>query len=151
MNIKSNFILFLISGLLIISCTSSAKNHIYSRELENSDLRVKELQKYFILRSDAQDAEFDIFDVNIGASRSIPGPTGRDYKVALLLTPENAELWTSDVEESSKELDYRWAIKITENNPNFKISSSPEFYIDTNKEVTFFKDEGIVFLRIRQD
>lgn len=151
MNIKIFFMLFIINGLLIISCTPSSTNHVYSREIGDPGSRVKKLQDFFILRSDTLDAEFDIFDVNIGASRSIPGPTGRDYKVALLLTPKNAQLWITDVIKSPDKFDYSWAMDITKSNPNFKISSTPEFYIEADKEVTFFKNEGIVFIRIRQD
>lgn len=138
--------------ITLISCFSDNKTHVNSMEIKTTESRVKEVQKYFNLRGNTLDVEFDIFDVNLYSSRvSVPGPTSRDYKVAILTDPEGLKLWTQDVELASASIDIQWAMDLVKENPNFKIDEEPISYFSKNKEVIIFSNSNAVFVRIQQN
>ncbi len=147
--IKYYFIIFNLS-IFILSC-SSPSNHVTSQNINNSQDRINELSKYFNLRTEVLDTEFDIFDVNLNDRNSIPGATSRDYKIALLIEEENLEAWLTDVDITSFPLNYTWTFELTKNNKNFETSSEPLMFTSKNKELLLFEAEGIILLRIVQN
>lgn len=154
--LKNIFTLLLLL-LSLFSCTESKKETVpdyrtvKSENLKTSEDRIIKLKEYFHLRGNTLDAEFDIFDVNIGANRSIPGASSRDYKVALLLEVSETNLWKEDVTESTTPLNYSWAENLIKNNQNFDTTGTPKFYTSPNKEVIIFDKSGTILIRIVQN
>lgn len=154
--VKIIFALYLLL-LFIYSCSEDKSETVTdyrtvnSKNLTTPEERISKLKNYFHLRGNTLDAEFDIFDVNIGASRSIPGASSRDYNVVLLLDANETNLWKEDVTESTSPLDYSWAEDLVKNNQNFSTTGTPEFYTSPNKEVTIFNETGTVLIKIVQN
>lgn len=130
---------------------SQAHNHVTSSEIKTSQERIGKLKKYFTPKTDILDTEFDIFDVNIDATRSIPGATSKDFKIVLLVDPINMDSWTIDTKISSSTVDYQWISDLIKNNSNFKPVSKPLLFTGVGREVIIFKVEGIIGIRIRHD
>jgi hypothetical protein len=133
----------------ILSCVTPV-SRITSEELNDSEARIKELGRYFNIRTDIIDAEFDIYDTNLNSRDSIPGATTRDYKIAVLTEKTNIDAWLTDVNITSFPVNYTWSEKLINNNKNFKTDSKPLLYKGNSKELILFKDEGIIFIRIKQ-
>jgi hypothetical protein len=146
---KYKYIMLLISVIIIAGCHND--NHAASANLATPFARVTELKKYLNLKTEVLDAEFDIFDVNLNADWEIPGPTGRDYKIALLVKPEDVDVWLRDVTPTSFPLDYSWAHPLLKNDERFHIDSPPLMFTGEDKELILFRRQGIILIRIRQD
>jgi hypothetical protein len=141
----------MICFIFTVACSSENQNHLQSSKIEKASQRVKVLKKYFRLRSKTFDAEFDIFDVNLAGSRiTVPGPTSRDYKVALLTDQAGIKLWSQDVKLIQTDLSYEWGLELIKSNSSFKLNEKPKYYSSTAKKVIIFEDAGIVFVRIEQ-
>lgn len=143
-------ILFL---LLSLSACSGGPKRVDSKGLKSAGERVEELAKYFRLRTEVVDAEFDIFDTNLNSGPfELPAPTSRLYMVALLLKPEDIESWTNDVTLTSQPLNYEWGPELVKDNDSFtEAKGEVSMFTAENKELILYKDEAIIFIRIKQD
>lgn len=138
--------------LTILSCISENKTNVNSLGIHTSEQRIQEIKKYFKLRGNTIDVEFDIFDLNLYTSRvSIPGPTSRDYRVAILTDSEGVKLWIKDVQLAQDSFDFQWAKELVKDNPNFKIDTEASIYFSQNKEVIVFNESNVVLVRIIQN
>ncbi|MEJ2664905.1 MAG: hypothetical protein P8107_12845 [Spirochaetia bacterium] len=140
---------FLSALLLLFSC-SNGDNFITSKNIGNTSERIQTLRKYYKLKTEILDTEFEIFDVNLNADRSIPGPTDRDYKIVILVKSENIDTWTNGLTITSFPVNYDWAKDLLNGNNKFNFSGSPLLYKELYKELIVFKKEGIIFIRIKQ-
>lgn len=120
-----------------------------SENLTTPKARTEAVSKYFNVRTEIKDVEFDIYDVNLN-NRSIPGPSDRDYKMAFLLPEGKIDPWLSDVVVTSFPKDYSWGLELIKGNDNFTLGSEPEMYTGDNKTVILFRKENILFMRIQQ-
>jgi len=130
------------------SCKTEG-NHVNSENLTTPKARTEAVSKYFNVRTEIKDVEFDIYDVNLN-NRSIPGPSDRDYKMAFLLPEGKIDPWLSDVVVTSFPKDYSWGLELIKGNDNFTLGSEPEMYTGDNKTVILFRKENILFMRIQQ-
>ncbi len=139
--------------LMTVAVCSSQKNHLRSGDYQNKEEKIAVLKQYFNVRTQVLDAEFDIYDVNMNASLSIPGPTHRDYQVALLLKKEDAEKYLSDVVLTSFPKDSAWCRRLLMNNKNFHLKNEKDFwtYTGDHKLAFYFEKECILCIRIYQD
>lgn len=136
--------------LCIVSCESS--NFIESKKYKTKQERIKVLKKYFKLRSEILDARYTIFDVNLN-NRSIPGPTSRDFKVIVKIDPANFQKWDEPDNITTEPLSYDWAIAILQDNADttFALSGEKIHYVSQYKEMTIFKETGVVVISIVQN
>ncbi len=137
--------------LLLATACGRNTSHIRSQGIDSPLERIHTLEKYFNLRTPVQDAEFDIFDVNLNTRGSIPGPTSRDYKIALLLLDNDIDAWLSDVSLTSFPLSTDWARALVSHNKRFSLQSVPLMYTAKDKEILLYRDESILCIRIKQD
>jgi len=135
---------------VVLSCKSN-ENYFSSKNIDEPSKRIERLKEYYNLKSEIIDTEFEIFDVNYNANRSIPGPTNRDYKIVVLVKPEYIDDWTNEFTITSFPLNYDWVDELIKDNNNFNIYTSPMMYTGVNKELILFEKEGIILIRIKQD
>lgn len=144
-----NLILYCFVLTIVIGCTSSTL--VESRNYSSSAKRINVLKRYFKTRSDILDTVFKIYDVNMN-TRSIPGPTDRDYQIILKIDPKEIDTWHEPQSVTSFPFEYDWAfalLKETGHN-DFDLSGSKIFYSSENKKMIIFQDTGVIFIRIEQ-
>lgn len=150
---RACIILFPCLLLSIFACTGG-KRHVTSKELDSPEARVEELKKYFRLRTELLDAEFDIFDVNLNPGLfELPGATSRLYKVALLVKKDDLKSWLDEnCAITSFPIDEEWTEELVKDNNNFRLEEGPRFvYRSEHKDMIVYESEGVIFIRIRQD
>lgn len=135
--------------LSLFSC-GKQKNSISSKEFPTAQKRVKALQKYMNLKSPVEDCHFAIYDVNLNAKRSTPGPTDRKYEVALKVLPEHFSAWTQDLTHTSFPLNTGWYDSLLIKQNGFDYSTPTIMSKDGGKIVIGYENEGLLFIRIRQ-
>ena len=144
--------IFTLTLLVIFALSCHDESNFRSSEnIDNPADRIETLRNYISLKSELIDAEYNIFDVNLNSNRSIPGPSSRDYKIALLIDKNNIANWLQDLNTSSFQLDYDWIYDLIKSNDNFYLSSKPIIYTGENTELILFEEESIIFIRIVQD
>lgn len=135
--------------LSLFSCNKS-NNQVTSKDIPKASQRVKTLQNYLLFKSPVDDCHFDIYDVNLSAGRSIPGPTDRTYKVALKVAPEHFEAWTEGLTHTSFPLNTTWYDSLIEKQKGFTYSTPTFMSKDGSKIVIGYQNEGLLFIRIHQ-
>lgn len=142
---------------LLSSCkktTNQNPNILDSTNYKTSTERVQVLKNEIISKSDFNDAEFVLFNVN-GFTKNdrlaIPGASSWDYKFVIKINPSDIDKWTEDfVKFDPKEYNLNWTKAITNNRlNNWKTKSQPEFYRRSNNEVILivYRKESILFKR----
>lgn len=139
--------------LALAAFVSAAGNRVVSDGLATSAERVKVLKKYLKLRSEIQDTAFDIYDVNLDAGSSIPGPTHRDFRIALALKKADAKKWLSGLVITSFPKDRAWCDALIAGRQSLKTGHPQDVWTYTGKDKTafYFEKDGILCLRIYQD
>jgi len=148
---KTIFYLFLLLFLSCSSFSSTSNTHIDSSHLFTKEKRIKELSKYFILRTAILNTHFFINDVNLN-SRTVPGATYRDYRIAIKIDKQHIPVWISDVNPTNDVLPCEWTRdSLFCNDPDFNLSYNPEIYQAESKVVLLYRNEGVLFIRIQQN
>ncbi len=143
--------LIMITGIIILfSCNREYVNPVKSSFYKTKEERINSLKNFFHPRSEIKDAEFEIYDVNMN-NCSIPGPTDRDYRIAVIMDTVYLDKWKDEnMHRAVKPFNYEWGIELIKNNPAYNISTLPEAYKTDGREMYIFKKEGIIFIRIIQ-
>jgi hypothetical protein len=77
------------------SVTAAAAAKPASSEGLSLQQKIAVLQNHITMKSDIIDAYFSLFNVN-AAPRSIAGASSKEYKIILIIKPENVSLWEKD-------------------------------------------------------
>jgi len=136
-----------LDSLESVAGTNGPVLDIESTNINLSSDRVAMVKKRIKTASPILDAEFDIYDVNAGNSRSIPGASDRDYRVIMKIRSEYLLRWSKGMERVP-DYDYSW-MKSTPRFEKWKIQSRPKIYKRPNEEsyVLIFNRENIVAKR----
>lgn len=141
---------------ILASCANSHKNNtLTSVEIESTEDRIAILKREIVSKSEFQDAEFLLFNVNgFTNSRvtSIPGPSSWDYRFAIKVEPSEVKNWIADFTKiDAKEYTSDWINSLViHRNQNWERKSAPEVYKreESNTFIIVYQKEGIVFKRI---
>jgi hypothetical protein len=154
MNNPRFIVIFLIVGCF--SCKESLRQ-LSSKDFISKKVRVEILKKEIISKSEFQDAEFELFNVN-GFSDGwtmISGASYWDYKFVVKVNQADIDKWTAEMLKVELEnYDISWTTTIIEKRKTeWIINSIPEFYTRKNSDVTLlvYRAEGIIFKRVIQD
>ncbi len=141
--------LFLLSIFLLSAHNSS--NTIESKNYNSPEKRIQILKKYFNLKSEIIDAVYEIDDANIDA-RSVPGATYRNYRIIIKIKKSDFSKWTDPECAPLLHPEYDWAVHLLKNNStaSFALSGKCEGYSTQNKEMFFFRQNGLILIRIVQ-
>ncbi|MBX3723819.1 MAG: hypothetical protein KF713_18380 [Turneriella sp.] len=128
-------------------------NRVRSVDYPGKEKRLEVLKKHLKLHTSVSDAAFDLYDVNLNADSSIPGPTHRDYRVALRLPAGAAARWLTGIAVTSFPHDAAWCHALLAENIHVTPRQKANFWTYTakNKTAFFFKEDNILCLRIFQD
>ena len=132
-----------------INDSSSDTCKIESKNYSSPEKRIQVLKNHFNLKSEVIDAEYDIYDVNMNP-RSIPGPTDRDYKIIVKINPPDFSKWNDPECHPLLKPEYGRALPLLKNNNGFDLSGKGEGYSNQNKEIIFFRQNGLILIRIFQ-
>ena len=135
------------SLICILSC--GGETVVRSSAYPTAQKRVERLKELFVLRSDVKDAAYEIYDVNMN-TRSIPGPTDRDYKIVLKVSLNDLEKWNEPEIITSLPQNYDWAEELLKGLDGWDLSGSIIQYANENKHMVIFKDTGVILVRIVQ-
>lgn len=148
------FPLLLIPFLLLsLSSCSGGPKRVDSKGIKSAGERVEELGKYFRLRTEVIDTEFDIFDANLNSGPfELPAPSSRLYRIALLVEQEQIDSWLTDVILDSYPHNYEWNSELIKDNANFSLLKGPRLtFIGQNRLLVLYENEGIIFIEIKGD
>jgi len=139
--------------LVLSSAANAGNNHVTSRGMKNCRDRIVSLKKYIRLASEIQDAEYDIYDVNLNAGVSIPGPTHRDYRLAVAIHRNDAENWLQTLTQDSKPRDVQWCMNLLKQNATMRRATGKPFRIFVGRDKVFLlsQDSSVGCLRIYQE
>lgn len=146
-------VIFLIVGCF--SCKESPRQ-LSSKDFTSKKERVEILKKEIISKSEFQDAEFELFNVNgfSDGSTMIPGASYWDYKFVVKVNQTDIDKWTAEMLKVELEnYDISWTTAIIEKRKTeWIVNNIPEFYTRKNNDVTLivYRAEGIIFKRVIQ-
>ena len=86
-------ILITILPLVFISCMTDQS--IIQSSGKTLKAKMEILGNAITIKSDVNDVYFKLYDVNRN-SRSILGPTNKDYKICIFVNPSNVDKWVDD-------------------------------------------------------
>jgi len=86
-------LIIVLFSCITLSCTG-ADNTLLSKDYSNND-KINLIKQKIETKSPIEWTEFKLFDVNTN-SRSIPGPSNKDYKIVLKVNPQYIDLWIKD-------------------------------------------------------
>ena len=144
---KSNLLFVLLLCVSIFAC--GGESTVRSSDYKDNAARIERLGDLFVLRSDVIDAAYEIYDVNLN-TRSIPGPTDRDYRIILKVDPRLLEKWHDPDLINSFPVDYSWADSILSTADGFDLKGKSVQYSGENKQMVIFEETGVVLVRIVQ-
>jgi hypothetical protein len=144
---------FLILLVVLTANYASSPTRIRSADYPDKAERITVLKKYLRMRSEVKDAQFDIYDVNLNAGSSIPGPTHRDFRIALAVKKADAKKWLSDVVITSFPKDSAWCQALIEGKDSFRLLHPKDFWTYTGKDklVFHFEKDAVLCVRITQE
>lgn len=149
----------LIISLIILginSCNESNNpNQLDSDTFKTKEERVKSLKNQIKSKSNFNNAEFELFNVNgFSNSRptSIPGASSWNYKFVIKVAPSDIDKWTEGLLKiEPTNYDFSWTKIIVEKRASDWITNSqPEFYKQNESDVMVivYRNEGILYKRI---
>ncbi len=151
-----NFICILLVAILGLTSCFETKNssHLDSNDYDSKKERVEILKKEIKSKSNFENAEFELFNVNgfSNGRATVPGASSWDYKFVIKVKSSDTDKWTEGmikVEPTDYEID--WTEKIIEKRKNeWTANSQPEFYTRKEGEVmlVLYRTEGIIFKRV---
>jgi len=152
---KLTFIItFILLGLS--SCfESNNSNLLDSDQFDTKEERIEQLKNEIKSKSDFDNAEFELFNVNgfsNSRSASIPGASSWDYKCAIKVKSSDIDKWTEGmIKTEPTDYDISWTKEIVEKRVSEWITNSqPEFYTRDESKVMMivFRTEGIIYKRM---
>ncbi|MBU2926702.1 hypothetical protein [Winogradskyella psychrotolerans] len=151
--------LTLITSLIYLGfCSCSDFHNSNLLDSDNYNTREKRIEclKYEIkAKSDFENAEFELFNVNgFTNSRptSIPGASSWDYKFVIRVKSSDINKWTEGMQKTQPtNYDISWTKAIVEKRASdWQTTSQPEFFKrkTANVMVIVFRNEGIIYKRV---
>ena len=138
--------------IALFGCNESQNsNKLDSDDCENQKERIEILSAEIKSASAFQDAEFELFNVNgfSNSRTSVPGASSWDYIFAIKVLPNDIDKWTAGMRKVTLKVDLSRTFKITEKRKeNWKTTGHPEFFVDDNRTIILFRNEGIIFKHI---
>jgi len=151
---KITFITLLIIIGLSSCSESNNSNKLDSDEFEIKEERIKALKNEITSKSDFDNAEFELFNVN-GFSNSrttVPGASSWDYKFVIKVKTFDIDKWTEGmIKVEPKDYKLNWTKEITKGRLNdWTIKSTPEFYTRKGDNVMMivYRTDRIIFKRV---
>ncbi len=143
----------ILAGLLAFMAAYAGSNRVRSIDYADKEERVRVLKKYLRMRSEVKDVQFDIYDVNLNAGSSIPGPTHRDFRVALALKKADAKKWLAGAVITSFPKEAAWCEALIAGKENFHRLHPKDVWTYTAKDkvVFHFEKDGVLCIRITQE
>jgi len=157
MNIRMrNFIYTLLVAIFGLTSCFETKNsrHLDSNDYDSKKERVEILKKEIMFKSNFENAEFELFNVNgfSNGRTTVPGASSWDYKFVIKVKLSDADKWTEGmIKVEPKDYEIDWTKKIIEKRKNeWTTNSQPEFYTRKEGEVmlVLYRTEGIIFKRV---
>lgn len=137
------------SCIILFSC--SGKNRIRSIEYSASDKRIAVLSELITMKSAVIDAAFDLYNVNMNP-RTIPGATDIDYKVVILVSPENVAAWSVGKSLSSLSHDTSWVHLLAAENPGLRPGKKlAEYDFSNGQAYAVVYDNAVIALRWKSE
>ncbi|MBN1525364.1 MAG: hypothetical protein JW904_12825 [Spirochaetales bacterium] len=138
-----------VTGALLSGCPAGS-NRVTSREFKTSVERVHALKKYYHPKTGIIDTEFDIFDVNMNAERSIPGASSRDFKLILYVAPGDIDAWIDTTEITSFPVDYNWVFDVSSRLTLQDLQGAVLTMKSEFRSILVLAEKGIVIIRIQE-
>lgn len=156
---KNGFLSYVALAFIAIamSCGEQEEsNTLDSARYPSKVERITVLKNEIVVKSDIQDAEFHLFNVN-GFSNSrtvLPGASSWNYTFAIKVDTQDVDKWLAGM-TPVKSLDSNtdWARELVKaKSTGWVTNGSPEIYIREGYEVQLivYRNEGIIFKRIVQ-
>ena len=144
---KQNILVILLISGYFFGCAGDST--VKSSDYSDRAARIERLAELFVLRSEVIDTAYEIYDVNMN-TRSIPGPTDRDYRIILKVDPRFLQLWHDPDLVTSLSVDYLWAEPILKHTDGFDLSGKATQFVSENKQMIIFEETGVILVHLLQ-
>ena len=149
-----------VNFLILISCSKN-DSWLKSKDIEDKEVRVKNLKKEIKFFSEVNNADYDLFNVNgfnnnVFSFFHIPGASSLHYIFVVKVEKKDLYLWLQGfkrIDKKEKKL-FKWVDSIKNiRGDTWKTWTEPKYYKredDPNVSMVVFEEESFIFKEVIQ-